>query len=129
MMVFTPSFSTSFTISIQSILHAHECQASAETRVRHQPKLCKASAEGVLSPISRIRTKKGQPTVGFEPTTRCLQIRIYTVRWVPLRVRKCRFVFGCRKFRANRYRQVPTGGHESGGILVVRVVPLTRTFI
>ncbi len=36
---------------------------------------CQAPAEHVLSPISRIRTEKGQPTVGFEPTTRCLQIR------------------------------------------------------
>jgi hypothetical protein len=41
------------------LLRARECQASAETAVRHRPKLCKASAEHVLSPINRIRTKKG----------------------------------------------------------------------
>jgi hypothetical protein len=37
-------------------LHARECQASAESRVKDQPKLCQASAEAVLSGISRIRT-------------------------------------------------------------------------
>jgi hypothetical protein len=52
--------------------------------------------------------------------TRCLQIRIYAVRLVSSRVNKCRFVFGRQKFRANKYRQVSTSGHESGGILVVR---------
>src|SRR5439155_4109136 len=39
------------------LLHARECQASAETAVRHQPKLCKASAEHVLSCFSRNRTE------------------------------------------------------------------------
>ena len=38
---------------------APECQASAETPVRHQPKLCKASAEHVLSCLSRIRAESG----------------------------------------------------------------------
>src|SRR5205823_8715824 len=41
------------------LLEARECQASAETAVRHQPKLCKASAEHVLSCFSRNRTKSG----------------------------------------------------------------------
>src|SRR2546422_2478379 len=62
-----------------------------------------------------------EPTAGFEPATRYLQIRIYGVRLVSSRVNKCRFVFGRRKFRANKYRQMPTSGHESGGILVVRL--------
>ena len=44
------------------------------------------------------------PTAGFEPATRCLQIRIYAVRQVPLRVSKYRFVFGRQKFRADKYR-------------------------
>src|SRR2546429_3932102 len=39
------------------LLEARECQAAAETAVRHQPKLCKASAEHVLSCLSRIRTE------------------------------------------------------------------------
>src|SRR5438309_9376768 len=43
-------------LSHAQLLHARECQASAETAVRHQPKLCKASAEHVKSCISRIRT-------------------------------------------------------------------------
>jgi hypothetical protein len=34
------------------LLHARECQASAETPVRHQPKLCKESAEHDLSCLS-----------------------------------------------------------------------------
>src|SRR6267378_5569678 len=45
-------------LSHAQLLHARECQASAETAVRHQPKLCKASAEHVLSCFSRIRTTK-----------------------------------------------------------------------
>src|SRR5947208_8521397 len=43
------------------LLEARECQASAETAVRHQPKRCKASAEHVLSCFSRIRTPKWSP--------------------------------------------------------------------
>src|SRR5437588_783038 len=43
-------------LSHAQLLHARECQASAETAGRHQPKLCKASAEHVLSCVSRIRT-------------------------------------------------------------------------
>src|SRR6267378_1263165 len=43
-------------LSHAQLLHARECQASADTAVRHQPKLCKASAEHVLSCISRNRT-------------------------------------------------------------------------
>src|SRR5467141_3214140 len=39
-------------LSHAQLLHARECQASAETPVRHQPKLCKASAEHVLSCFS-----------------------------------------------------------------------------
>src|SRR5207253_2194927 len=46
-------------LSHAQLLHARECQASAETSVRDQPKLCKASAEPVVSGISRIRTKSG----------------------------------------------------------------------
>jgi len=103
------------------ILHARECQASAETAVRHQPKLCKASAEDDLSPISRTRTqnlepKNLEPTAGFEPATRCLQIRIFAVRSVSSSANKCHFVFGSRKFRADWYRQVLRGGESSGGI-------------
>src|SRR6266487_3126699 len=45
-------------LSHAQLLHALECQASAETAVRHQPKLGKASAEHVLSCLSRIRTKR-----------------------------------------------------------------------
>src|SRR6266566_2642893 len=43
-------------LSHPQLLHARECQASAETPVRHQPKLCKASAEHVLSCFSRRST-------------------------------------------------------------------------
>src|SRR2546423_13458846 len=60
-------------LSHAQLLHARECQASAETAVRHQPKLCKASAEHVLSCFSRNRTQKLEPTAGFEPATRYLQ--------------------------------------------------------
>jgi hypothetical protein len=41
---------------IGSVKAPRDCQASAETGVKPQPKLCKASAEPVLSGISRIRT-------------------------------------------------------------------------
>src|ERR1700730_2966130 len=57
---------------------------------------------------------------GFEPATRCLQIRIYAVRQVSSRVNECHFVFGRRKVRADKYQQMLTCGQESGGILVVR---------
>src|SRR5216684_2941558 len=62
-------------LSHAQLLHAQECRASAETPVRRQPKLCKASAEGVLSPINRIRTEKMEPTSGFEPETFALPRR------------------------------------------------------
>src|SRR5438128_2438229 len=48
-------------LSHAQLLHARECQASAETAVRHQPKLRKASAEHVLSCLSRIRTIRDSP--------------------------------------------------------------------
>ena len=49
-------------LSHAQLLHARECQASAETSGRHQPKLCRASAEHVLSCISRTRTQNLEPT-------------------------------------------------------------------
>src|SRR6202043_1375803 len=59
-------------LSHAQLLHAQECQASAETGVRHQPKLCKASAEHVLSCISRTRTRLKMPSAGLEPATPAL---------------------------------------------------------
>jgi hypothetical protein len=53
---------------------------------------------------SRFEFENDQPTAGFEPATRCLQIRIYGVRSVSIRADECRFVFGCQKFRADKYR-------------------------
>ena len=38
---------------------------------------------------------------------------------MPARADKCRFVFAGQEFRVAKYREVPIGGHESGGILVV----------
>src|SRR2546429_8033483 len=58
-------------LSHAQLLHARECQASAETAVRHQPNLCKASAEHVLSCFSRIRTSGG----GGAKETRTLDLR------------------------------------------------------
>src|ERR1700737_2344218 len=57
---------------------------------------------------------------------RFLQIRICAVRCVSPRVSEYRFVFSRRKLRANTYQQVLIGGHESGGILVVRAKPSRR---
>jgi hypothetical protein len=106
-------------ISHAQLLQPRECQASAETPVWHQPKLYKASAEHA-GRASAEAHKRGQPTAGFEPATRYFTNQDL---FRPARVARCqqgRFVFGRRKFRADTYRQMLPGGHESGGILVVR---------
>ena len=38
---------------------------------------------------------------------------------MPARADKSRFVFAGQKLRVAKYREVPIGGHESGGILMV----------
>ena len=48
------------------------CKASAETAVRHQPKLRKASAEHVLSCFSRIRTLELERETRLELATSTL---------------------------------------------------------
>ena len=75
---------------------------TSDGKGRSEPKLRKASAEHVLSCLSRSRTRSLEPTAGFEPATRCLQIRIYTVRHVPPRVStrvRARDAFGCLGLR------------------------------
>ena len=40
---------------------------------------------------------------------------------MPARAHKCCFLFVGQEFRVAKYREVPIGGHESAGILVVRL--------
>jgi hypothetical protein len=40
---------------------------------------------------------------------------------------KCRLVFGRRKFCADKYQQMPTGGQQSGGIFGGTASVLART--
>src|SRR2546429_5909593 len=47
--------------------HARERDKSAEVAVTHQPKVCDASGEGLLGPISRTSTSDLAPDQGFEP--------------------------------------------------------------
>src|SRR2546426_9505680 len=62
-------------LSHAQLLHAQECQASAETAVRHQPKLRKASAEHVLSCLSRSRTAGSKRETRLELATTYLENR------------------------------------------------------
>src|SRR5829696_9239969 len=55
-----------------------ECQGSAEVGVNHQPKPCKASAEGEKSSLSRRHTTDTELAGGLEPPTTCLQDRCAT---------------------------------------------------
>src|SRR5215204_6973899 len=50
-----------------------ECQGSTEVAVNHQPKPCKASAEGEKSSLSRRHTQAVVGPVGLEPTTQGLK--------------------------------------------------------
>ncbi|MDQ6945466.1 MAG: hypothetical protein M3256_04165, partial [Actinomycetota bacterium] len=76
--------------------------------------------ESVMALGADFVLRKAEPTTGFEPATRCLQIRIYGVRSVSRSADKCRSVLGSRKLRADKFQQVTIGGELSGGILVVR---------
>src|SRR2546421_8965221 len=54
-------------------LMAGECRVGTEVAVANLPKVCRAAAEGVLSPSSRTYTRELEPATGIEPVTCCLQ--------------------------------------------------------
>src|SRR5438094_9383272 len=50
-------------------LMAGECRVGTEVAVANLPKVCRAAAEGVLSPSSRTYTRGQGWLAGFEPAT------------------------------------------------------------
>ena len=58
--------------------HARDCQASTEVGVKHQPKLCKASAEALSSSITRITTFEwlGREDSNLESTWNALRLQL-----------------------------------------------------
>src|SRR5205085_5052705 len=57
-------------------LMAGECRVGTEVAVANLPKVCRAAAEGVLSPSSRTCTREFVPAQGFEPWTIGLKERL-----------------------------------------------------
>src|SRR5260370_22518472 len=90
---------------------SHACTLNSFVRgnVKHQPKPlygisrnCVKHRPNTFCCASAEVAQNGQPTAGFGPATRCLQIRIYCVRSVSMSADKCRFVFGSEKCHANK---------------------------
>ncbi len=101
--------------------HVRECQASAETGVKHQPKLCQGSAEPRLSGISRISTSGLAGEEGLEPSNGGSKVRCLTTWRLP--------TAGRWRFRVRRLHPLDHMDQRAAGTRPTREFPVSTTLL